>query len=129
MPLCEDNGIRQIVWSPLAQGVLSGKYLPGQPVPPDSRAANKNMSGFMGRYQDDKTLATIQRLRPIADELNLTMSQLAMAWILVKENVASVITGASRPDQVSENAAASGVKLESTTLNAIDSVLEPLLGV
>ncbi len=128
IPLCAANGIGQIVWSPLAQGVLSGKYRPGRPPPADSRAASPKMSGFMGRYQSAAALETIQGLQPIAEGLGLSMSQLALAWVLRQESVSSAIVGASRPEQVSENAAASGVRLSAETLAEIDRVLSPLLG-
>ena len=121
--LCARNGISQIVWSPLAQGVLTGKYRPGQSPPADSRAASEQMGGFIGGFMRDDVLGAVQRLRPIADEAGLTMSQLALAWILREENVASTIIGASRPEQVHENAAASGVKLGPDQLTAIDEAL------
>ena len=124
IPLCESEGISQIVWSPLAQGVLTGKYRPGEQPPPDSRAASESMSGFIDRLMDDSVLEAVQRLRPVADDAGLTMAQLALAWVLRQPNVASAIVGASRPEQVRENAAASGVKLDASTLAAIDEALE-----
>ncbi|MEA2305695.1 MAG: hypothetical protein QOH43_2975, partial [Solirubrobacteraceae bacterium] len=102
-PLCAANGISQVVWSPLAQGVLTGKYAPGQAPPPDSRAASEAMGGFIAGFMEDRTLEAVQRLRPIADELGLTVSQLSLAWVLREPNVASAIIGASRPEQVLEN--------------------------
>ena len=129
MPLCAANGISQVVWSPLAQGVLTGKYKPGDPLPEDSRAASETMGWAMNRFLRDEVLEAVQRLRPIADGLGLTMSQLALAWVLRQENVASAIVGASRPEQVDENAAASGIELDEPTLAAIDDavagVVEP----
>jgi aryl-alcohol dehydrogenase-like predicted oxidoreductase len=122
-PLCAANGISQVVWSPLAQGVLTGKYAPGQAPPPDSRAASEAMGGFIAGFMEDRTLEAVQRLRPIADELGLTVSQLSLAWVLREPNVASAIIGASRPEQVLENAAASGVELGADTLAAIDEAL------
>ena len=122
-PLCAANGISQVVWSPLAQGVLTGKYAPGQAPPPDSRAASEAMGGFIAGFMEDRTLEAVQRLRPIADELGLTISQLSLAWVLREPNVASAIIGASRPEQVLENAAASGVELGPDTLAAIDEAL------
>lgn len=121
-PLCAQLGIGQIVWSPLAQGVLTGKYLPGHPPPADSRAASEEMGGFLqGRERmDDSVLAAVQQLKPIAQELGLTLAQLALAWVLRRPEVASAITGASRPDQVKENAKASGVKLSDDVLRRID---------
>ncbi|MGH2986751.1 MAG: aldo/keto reductase [Solirubrobacterales bacterium] len=121
--LCAEHGISQIVWSPLAQGVLSGKYAPGEAPPGDSRAASDEMSFAIERYMDDEVLAAVQRLRPIADEAGLTMVQLALAWILRRPEVASAIIGASRPEQVHSNAEASGVELEGDVLDAIDEAL------
>jgi 1-deoxyxylulose-5-phosphate synthase len=123
MPLCAANGISQIVWSPLAQGVLTGKYRPGSPPPPDSRAASSSMGQMMGHLTDERTLAAVERLRPIAGGLGLSMAQLALAWVLREPNVASAIIGASRPEQVDDNAAASGVRLDPDTLSAIDDAL------
>lgn len=128
IPLCTDNGIGQIVWSPLAQGVLTGKYLPGQPPPADSRAASPKMNTFFGDdLRSDRTLEAVQRLRPIADGLGLTLAQLALAWVLREPNVSSAIVGASRPSQLDDNTAASGVKLSQETLDAIEAVILPLL--
>jgi aryl-alcohol dehydrogenase-like predicted oxidoreductase len=122
IPLCAANGISQIVWSPLAQGVLTGKYAPGQPAPADSRMGSKQMGTFMGRYDDD-LLARVQELRPVADGLGITMAQLALAWVLREPNVASAIVGASRPEQVEDNASASGIELDAATLRRIDEIL------
>jgi aryl-alcohol dehydrogenase-like predicted oxidoreductase len=122
MPLCAANGISQIVWSPLAQGVLSGKYAPGGAPPSGSRMANRAMNGFMDRY-DDATFARVQRLRPLAAGLGVTLAQLALAWVLRQPNVASAIVGATRPEQVAENAAASGLELDPETLAEIERVL------
>ena len=124
IPLCAANGIGQIVWSPLGQGVLTGKYEPGSPPPTDSRAASSEMGGFMERLTSDETLEAVQRLEAIASDLRLTMAQLALAWVLREPNVASAIVGASRPEQVDDNAAASGVELDDSTLKEIDEVLE-----
>ena len=121
--VCAEHGISQIVWSPLAQGVLSGKYAPGEAPPADSRAASDEMSFAIERYMDDEVLAAVQRLRPIADEAGLTMVQLALAWVLRRDEVASAIIGASRPEQVHANVAASGVNLSADTLAAIDEAL------
>jgi aryl-alcohol dehydrogenase-like predicted oxidoreductase len=123
-PLCAANGISQIVWSPLAQGVLSGKYPPGSPPPDDSRAASDEMGGMMDDFRTDAVLTAVQRLRPVADEVGVTMAQLALAWVLREPNVASAIVGASRPEQVSDNAAASGLELDAGVLDAIDAALE-----
>ncbi|HEX6024493.1 MAG TPA: aldo/keto reductase, partial [Solirubrobacter sp.] len=123
IPVCEANGISQIVWSPLAQGVLTGKYAPGAKPPPDSRAANRSMNRFIRQWMDDETLTAVRRLRAIADEAGITMSQLALAWVLHRPNVTAVIVGATRPEQVHENAAAAAVKLSDDTLAAIDDAL------
>jgi aryl-alcohol dehydrogenase-like predicted oxidoreductase len=123
IPLCEREGISQIVWSPLAQGVLTGKYLPGEPPPSDSRAASESMSAFIGRLTEPRVLEAVQRLRPVAEQAGLTMVQLALAWVLRQQNVASAIVGASRPEQVHANASASGVVLGTDTLEAIDEAL------
>jgi len=126
-PLCAANGISQIVWSPLAQGALTGKYEPGQAPPPDSRAASTEMGWAMDRFRDDDILEAVQRLGPIADGLGITMAQLALAWVLRRQEVAAAIIGASRPDQVEENAAASGIELDESTLQAIDEAVAPVV--
>jgi aryl-alcohol dehydrogenase-like predicted oxidoreductase len=117
------NGISQIVWSPLAQGVLTGKYRPGQAPPPDSRAANSDMNVAMDRLLDDAVLEAVDRLRPIADQAGLSMAELALAWVLRRPEVASAIVGASRPEQVHANAKASGIQLTPDTLAAIEEAL------
>ncbi len=122
-PLCARHGIGQVVWSPLAQGVLTGKYQRGEPPPPASRAAG-SMGRFMGRLLRPKALDAVQRLRPIADEAGLTMSQLALAWVLRAPSVTSAIVGASRPEQVRENAAAADVTLDADVVAAVDAALE-----
>jgi 1-deoxyxylulose-5-phosphate synthase len=121
--LCEREGISQIVWSPLAQGVLTGKYRPGEPPPADSRAASESMGGFIGRLVEPRVLEAVGRLGPIADQAGLSMVQMALAWVLRQANVASAIVGASRPEQVRANASASGVVLSADTLEAIDDAL------
>ncbi len=126
--LCDANGIGQIVWSPLAQGVLTGKYRPGEPPPEDSRAASESMGQMMGDYSSDRVLDAVQGLKPVADGLGLTMAQLALAWVLRQPNVSSAIIGASRPEQVTDNCAASGIKLDDATLVAIDAALEGVIG-
>ena len=123
IPLCRENGISQIVWSPLAQGVLTGKYKPGARPPDDSRMASQGMGWAMDRFRSDALLAAVQRLQPIADGLGITMAQLALAWVLREPNVASAIVGASRPEQVDDNAAASGIELDDATLAAIDEAV------
>jgi aryl-alcohol dehydrogenase-like predicted oxidoreductase len=119
--LCAQHGISQIVWSPLAQGVLTGKYKPGEPPPEGSRATSESMSYFFD--YDNRVLECVQQLRPIADELGISMAQLALAWVLRVQYVASAIIGASRPEQVEENAAASGIELDDATLSRIDEIL------
>jgi len=128
IPLCAREGISQVVWSPLAQGALTGKYRPGSAPPPDSRAASKSMGSMMGRWRDDEVLEAVDRLRPIADGLGVEMAQMALAWVLREPNVASAITGASRPDQVDQNAAASGLTLDDDVLAAIDAALGDAVG-
>jgi aryl-alcohol dehydrogenase-like predicted oxidoreductase len=112
IPLCAANQISQIVWSPLAQGVLSGKYRPGSSPPRDSRATSEAMGGWMDRLMTDDILGRVQRLKPIAAEAGLSLAQFALAWILREPNVASAITGASRPEQVDDNAVASGAQVD-----------------
>jgi len=128
IPLCAREGISQVVWSPLAQGALTGKYRPGSAPPPDSRAASKSMGSMMGRWRDDEVLEAVDRLRPIADGLGVEMAQMALAWVLREPNVASAITGASRPEQVDQNAAASGLTLDDDVLAAIDAALGDAVG-
>jgi aryl-alcohol dehydrogenase-like predicted oxidoreductase len=123
IPLCAGEGISQIVWSPLGQGVLTGKYLPGEPPPSDTRAASESMSGFINRLMDDRVLEAVQRLKPVAEHAGLSMSQMALAWVLRQPNVASAIVGASRPEQVHANASATGIALDEQTLAAIDEAL------
>ena len=123
IPFCSQHGISQVVWSPLAQGVLTGKYLPGEEPPSDSRAAHEEMSISIDRYMDDAVLEAVQRLVPIAEGAGLGMVEMALAWALRKGNVASAIIGASRPEQVHANAAASGVELSQDVLDAIDETL------
>jgi len=123
LPLCAANGISQIVWSPLAQGALTGKYRPGEAPPAGTRAASQEMGWSMDSFRDDDVLEAVQRLRPVADGLGITMAQLALAWVLREPNVATAITGASRPEQVEENAAASGIELDEETLRAIDDAV------
>jgi aryl-alcohol dehydrogenase-like predicted oxidoreductase len=123
IPFCGEHGISQIVWSPLAQGVLAGKYRPGEQPPSDSRAASDAMGWAMDRYMSDDVLEAVERLVPIADATGLSMVHLALAWVLREQNIASAIIGASRPEQVHSNAAASGVELSPDTLEAIDDAL------
>jgi aryl-alcohol dehydrogenase-like predicted oxidoreductase len=122
-PLCAANGIAQIVWSPLAQGVLTGKYRPGAAPPSDSRAASESMNRAMDLVMSDATLEAVERLRPIADTAGLGMAEMSLAWVLRRSEVTSAIIGASRPDQVHANAAASGIELSADVLEAIDTAL------
>jgi aryl-alcohol dehydrogenase-like predicted oxidoreductase len=122
-PLTAAHGISQIVWSPLAEGVLTGKYKPGEAPPADSRAANESMNNFISGKMGEEALEAVQRLAPIAEGEGLTMVQLALAWVLRREELAAAIVGASRPEQVHSNAAASGVELSADTLAAIDEAL------
>ncbi|MFE2773242.1 aldo/keto reductase family protein [Microbacterium resistens] len=124
IPASQELGISQIVWSPMAQGVLSGKYLPGRPVPAGSRATDeKSGAHFIERFLTDRTLEAVQRLKPVAAEAGLTMPQLAIAWVLQNPNVASALVGASRPEQLADTVKASGVTLDAATLTAIDAAL------
>ena len=123
VPLCEREGISQIVWSPMAQGVLTGKYLPGKKAPAGSRARDKAGSAMISRWMNEDVLTTVQKLKPIAESLDLSMGQLALAWALQNKNVASVIMGATKASQVKDNVKASGVKLDASTLSAIDAAL------
>jgi aryl-alcohol dehydrogenase-like predicted oxidoreductase len=124
VPLCEKEGVSQIVWSPIAQGVLTGKYLPGQAPPEGSRATDATGAGFIKGFLRDKVLEKVQQLRPLAEEAGLSMAALAVAWVLQNDNVASAIIGASRPEQVRDNVAAAGVRLDPALLGKIDDVLE-----
>ncbi len=125
VPACAELGLGQIVWSPIAQGVLTGKYQPGQAPPAGSRAAGEKSGYFMGRFfEDTGLLEAVAQLRPIADDLGLSMAALAVAWVLQNENVASAIIGASRPEQVRDNITAAGVRLEPEVLNRIDAALD-----
>ena len=127
VPLSEQEGIGQIVWSPIAQGVLTGKYLPGAKPPAGSRATDKKSgAGMISRWMRDDVLTAVQNLKPIADEVGLSMSQLALAWALQNKNVSAVIMGATKPAQVKENVKASGVKLEHDVMAKIDAVLGSL---
>ena len=124
VPASEELGIGQVVFSPIAQGVLTGKYLPGQQPPEGSRATDeKGGANFVKRFLTDDVLTRVQQLKPVADEVGLSLAQLAVAWVLQNPNVSSAITGASRPEQVTENVKAAGVKLEEEQLKQIDEIL------
>jgi aryl-alcohol dehydrogenase-like predicted oxidoreductase len=128
IPTSQDLGISQIVWSPIAQGVLSGKYRPGEQPPAGSRATDdKGGAQMISRFMDDDVLGRVQRLVPIAESVGLTMAQLAVAWVLQNPNVASAIVGASRPEQVRDNVEAAGVTLDAEVLKKIDEVLDPVV--
>ncbi len=127
VPLSRKEGIGQIVWSPIAQGVLTGKYKPGAKPPAGSRATDKKSgAGMISRWMRDEVLEAVQKLKPVADSVGLTMSQLAIAWVLQNDNVSSAIMGATKPSQVKENVKASGVKLDASVMKAIDSALGTL---
>ncbi len=125
IPTSQELGIGQIVWSPIAQGILTGKYLPGAQPPEGSRAAHEEAGSFLRKRMSDAMLERVQKLRPIADDLGLSLAQLAIAWVLANPAVSSAIIGASRPEQVTENVKASGQKLDADVLTAIDNVLAP----
>ena len=128
IPASQDAGMSQIVWSPMAQGVLSGKYLPGQPPPAGSRATDE-LSGknFIARWLNDDVLTRVQKLKPVAEKAGITMAQMSIAWTLQNKNVASAIVGATRPEQLDDNVKAAGVVLDADTLKAIDKVLDGVI--
>ena len=124
VPASREEGMSQIVWSPVAQGVLTGKYLPGQAAPAGSRATDtKGGAGMISRFMNDDVLTRVQKLKPVADELDLTMAQLAVAWVLQNDNLAAAIIGASRPEQIAENVKASGVVIPAELMARIDEAL------
>ena len=128
VPTSQELGVGQIVWSPIAQGVLTGKYKPGQKPPEGSRATDeKGGANFVKRFLNDDVLTRVQQLQPVAQEVGLSLAQLAVAWVLQNPNVSSAIIGASRPQQVKENVKASGVKLSPDVLRRIDSILGPVV--
>ena len=127
VPLCEKEGIGQVVFSPIAQGILTGKYLPGAAPPAGSRATDPSGSRFISGYLTDDLLARVQQLKPIAEQAGLTLAQLAVAWVLQNPNVAAAIVGATRPEQVRENVRASGVRLDPELMARIDAVLGPVV--
>ncbi len=127
LPLCMKEGIGQIVWSPIAQGALTGKYQPGQSVPAGSRATDESGSGFIRGYLTDAILSRVAELRPVAEEAGLSMAQLAIAWVLQNPGVSAAIIGATRPEQVRENVKASGVQLDAEIMRKIDGVLGPVI--
>lgn len=123
IPLCAANGISQIVWSPLAQGVLTGKYLPDQPASDGTRATSETMGEFIHGFMKPTVLEAVQRLKPLAADAGLTLAQFALAWVLRQPNVASAITGASRPEQVQENAAASGRAVDNYVFAQAEAII------
>jgi aryl-alcohol dehydrogenase-like predicted oxidoreductase len=125
IPLCQKEGIGQIVWSPLAQGALTGKYLPGTPPPAGSRATDPSGSGFIKRYLDDDLLRRVAQLRPVAEAAGLSLAQFAIAWVLQNPAVSAAITGGTRPEQVRENARAAGVRLADEVMRQVDEILGP----
>jgi voltage-dependent potassium channel beta subunit len=127
LPLCEKEGIGQIVWSPIAQGVLTGKYRPGAAPPAGSRATDPSGSGFIQGFLNDDVLNRVEQLRPVAEEAGLSMAQLAIAWTLQNPGVSAAIIGATRPEQVRENVKAAGVKLDEAVMRRIDEVLGPII--
>ena len=128
VPTCEELGIGQIVWSPIAQGALTGKYKPGEDYPAGSRATDdKGGADMISRWLKDDVLERVQRLRPIAEEAGLSLAQLAVAWVLQNDNVSAAIIGASRPEQVTENVKAAGVQLDAEALKRIDEVLDDVV--
>ena len=127
IPLCAANGISQIVWSPLGQGVLTGKYDPDRPPPPGTRATSPEMSGFMDRLMQPDVLRAVQQIKPIAEESGLTLPQFALAWVLREPNVASAIIGASRPEQVRENALASGAIVDTKLFLRAEALIDEAL--
>ncbi|MGH3345111.1 MAG: aldo/keto reductase family protein [Carbonactinosporaceae bacterium] len=127
VPTCEELGIGQIVWSPIGQGVLTGKYRPGAAPPRGSRASDEAGAGFIARMLSDEVLGRVQRLAPVAEQAGLSLAQLAIAWTLQNSNVSAAIIGASRPEQVHENGKAAGVVLDAETLKVVDEILDPVI--
>jgi aryl-alcohol dehydrogenase-like predicted oxidoreductase len=128
VPTSEELGLGQVVFSPLAQGVLTGKYQPGQPPPAGSRATDeKSGAMFISRLMRDEVLTAVQGLKPLAEQAGLTMAQLGVAWVLQNPNVSSAIVGATRPEQLEDNVKAAGVKLDADLLKAIDEVVGPIV--
>ena len=123
IPTSKELGLSQIVWSPMAQGVLTGKYLPGQPAPAGSRAADPNMASIIEKFMSEDVLTRVQKLKPLADDLGLTMAQFALAWVLQNQNVAAAIVGASKPEQIASNIAASGAQIPKEVMAKVDEIL------
>ena len=127
LPLCEHEGVGQIVWSPLAGGVLTGKYAPGEPVPEGSRATDQTGSQFLRRMLTDDVLTAVAQLAPLAADAGLSLAQLSLAWVLQRPGVSAAIIGATRPEQVTENVKAVGVRLDEDLMRRIDNVLDPVV--
>jgi aryl-alcohol dehydrogenase-like predicted oxidoreductase len=123
VPTSQELGLSQIVWSPLAQGVLTGKYLPGAELPADSRAANSEIGGFMEKFLGDDLLTKIQKLLPLAEQLELRLAQFSIAWVLQNKNIAAAIVGASKPEQIASNIKASGVEIPAELMKQADEIL------
>jgi aryl-alcohol dehydrogenase-like predicted oxidoreductase len=126
IPACEELGVSQIVWSPMAQGVLTGKYLPGQPLPAGSRAADEKVNGSIQKLLTDEVLTRVQLLKPLADELGITMAQFSLAWVLQNKNVSSAIVGATSPEQITSNIGAVGVEIPAEVMNKVTEILAPV---
>ena len=127
IPTSEELGISQIVWSPLAQGVLTGKYLPGQPAPEGSRATDeKSGANFIKRFLRDEVLEAVQKLKPIADEAGITVPQLSLAWVLHNPNISAALVGASRPEQLEDTVKASDITLSDDAYAAVNDALRPV---
>jgi aryl-alcohol dehydrogenase-like predicted oxidoreductase len=124
IPISAANGISQIVWSPIAQGVLSGKYLPGAAIPDHTRASSDKMGGFIKSWLDTPVLEAVQKLKPLAQEAGCTLTQFALAWVLREPNVASAIVGASKPEQLDENAGASGLKIDPALFAKAEAIVD-----
>lgn len=127
IPTSVELGLGQIVWSPMAQGVLTGKYLPGQPAPAGSRAADPAMSSFVEKFMGEKTLTAVQQLKPLAEGLDLTMAQFALSWVLQNKAVSAAIVGASRPEQMADNLGASGVEIPAEVMKKVDEILADVI--
>jgi aryl-alcohol dehydrogenase-like predicted oxidoreductase len=127
IPTSEKLGLSQIVWSPMAQGVLTGKYLPGQPAPAGSRAADPELGKIIEKFMGDDVLTRVQKLKPLADELGLTMAQFSLAWVLQNSNVAAAIVGASRPEQIHDNVKATGVEIPAEIMKRVDEILNGVI--
>ena len=128
LPVCEKEGLGQVVFSPLAQGILTGKYKPGQPVPSSSRTANDQTNTWINSYLNDDVLSRVQKIETIAENLDVKLSQLALAWVLRQPGVSSAIIGASRPEQVEENVKASSLEIPEAAIEEIDSILAEING-